>query len=58
MKISYSDERKAYCVQIEYPETEIWTGGDNIVEARRGFVAYMTDLFDDALREQLKEIKR
>lgn len=57
MKITYNEERQAYCVLIE-PETEIWIVGDNIAEVRRGFAAYMTGLFDNALREQLKEIKR
>ena len=55
MKITYNEERQAYCVLIEYPETEIWVAGDNIAEARREFAVYMTNLFDNTLRKQLKD---
>lgn len=55
MKIGYNDNSEIYYIYLEYPETEIYIKANDIVEARETFIKGMTQLFDEAVREQLKD---
>lgn len=53
MKITYSKE--GYQILLEYPETEIYISVDNIVDARKHFIAAMTFAFDSTVNEQFQK---
>lgn len=55
MKITYDNKSKAYHITLEYPETEIYIGTDDIVEARTMFVERMQELFNQTIRDNLKD---
>ena len=54
MKITYNKKSDVYCVDLEYPETEIYIKADEITEVKDMFVAHMSWLFEETIREQLK----
>lgn len=55
MKIHHNNKMNIWCVDLEYPETEIYIKAEDIVQARETFIKHMTWLFDATLREQLKD---
>lgn len=55
MKIIYDNKSEAYHITLEYPETEIYIGTDDIVEVRTMFIERMQELFNQAIRDNLKD---
>lgn len=55
MKITYNKKSDIYCIDLEYPETEMYIRADNIAEVREMFIEHMAWLFDLTLCEQLKD---
>ena len=55
MLIAYNDKSDIYRVDLMYPETEIYIKAEDIVQAREMFIERMTWLFDEAVRERLKD---
>ena len=56
MKITYDYKTDVYRVDIEYPETELYIKAKEIAEVKDIFISNMSWLFEDAIREQLKEV--
>lgn len=55
MKIIYDDKEDRYIVNLENYENIVVLNTNDIVEARKYFIENMTLLFNNAIREQLKE---
>ena len=56
MKVIYDKEVSAYRIDFEkFFELPLLLNTDDIVEARELFINNMKFLFDDAVREQLKD---
>lgn len=55
MRIRHNHKMDIWCVDLEYPEIEIYIKAGNIAQAREEFIKRMTWLFDATLREQLKD---
>ena len=55
MKIVYNKKYGIYRIDLEYPETEIYIKSDNITEVKDIFIANMSWLFEETIREQLKD---
>ena len=55
MKISYNKNSEIYQIDLEYPETQLCLKAENIVEAKDMFIEHMSWLFEEALREKLKD---
>lgn len=55
MMITYNDKSDIYRIDLMYPETEIYIKANDIAEAKDIFVAHMASLFEEALREKLKD---
>lgn len=56
MKIVYNDKSDIYSIDLMYPETEIYIKANDITEARKIFIERMAWLFDEAVREKLKDL--
>lgn len=54
MKIIYNDKEGKYIVNLENYENIVMLNTVDIVEAREYFIEHMKWLFDEAVREQLK----
>lgn len=55
MKVIYDKEQDAYRVEFEKFEPPLFINTNDIVEAREFFIKHMTFLFNDTVREQLKD---
>lgn len=55
MKVIYDDKESRYIVNLENYENITVLNTNDIVKAREYFIEHMTSLFNDAVREQLKE---
>ena len=55
MKVAYNEKSDIYRVDLMYPDTEIYIKAEDIVQARELFVERMKWLFDEAIREKLKD---
>ena len=55
MKVIYDDKENRYIVNLENYENITVLNTNDIVEARERFVERMESLFNDAVREQLKD---
>ena len=55
MKVIYDKEQNIYCVDFERFELPLFLNTDDIAEARELFIKHMTFLFNDTVREQLKD---
>lgn len=55
MKIVYNNKSDIYRIDLEYPETEICIKADNIAKVKDIFIDRMSWLFEETLREQLKD---
>lgn len=55
MLIAYNDKSDIYRIDLMYPETEIYIKAEDIVQAKERFVEHMAWLFDEAVREKLKD---
>ena len=55
MKIRCNSKEDIWCIDLEYPEIELYIKAKNIVQAREEFIKHMTWLFDATIREQLKD---
>ena len=55
MLIAYNEKSDIYRIDLMYPETEIYIKAEDIVQARQIFIERMKWLFDEAIREQLKD---
>ena len=55
MKIVYNKKSDIYQIDLEYPETQLCVQAENIAEAKDIFIAHMSWLFEESLREQLKD---
>lgn len=55
MKIRYNSKVDIWCIDLEYPEIELYIKAKDIVQARELFIERMTWLFDVTVREQLKD---
>lgn len=55
MKVIYDDKQQAYIVELENFESPLFINTDDIVEAKKYFIEHMTFLFDETIREQLKD---
>lgn len=55
MKIIYDEKQHLYLVEPEYPETELWINTDDIATARDVFLEHMKNVFNDTVREKLKD---
>ena len=57
MKITYDYKADVYRIDLEYPDTEIYIKATNIAEVREYFIERMSWLFEETIREQLKEVE-
>jgi hypothetical protein len=55
MRIRYNGKENIWCIDLEYPEIEIYIKAENIMQVREAFIERMTWLFDATVREQLKD---
>lgn len=55
MKVIYEPYEGLYLVKIEYPETLTWINTRDITVAKEKFIESMTELFNDAICEALKD---
>lgn len=55
MKVIYDEKEDRYIVNLENYENIIVLNTSDIVEAREYFIENMTFLFNEAIREQLKD---
>lgn len=55
MKIVYNDKDDLYNINLEYPETELYIVGKNIEEVKKRFIDMMISLFDDTIKNSLKD---
>lgn len=55
MLIAYNDKSDIYRIDLSYPETEIYIKAEDIVQAREIFIERMTWMFDEAVRNRLKD---
>lgn len=55
MKVVYEKESGIYCVILEYPETEIRVAADSITKAKSVFIDHISQGFELAIQEQLKD---
>ena len=55
MLIAYNDKSDVYRVDLMYPETEIYIKANDIAHAKEIFVDRMAWLFDEAVRDKLKD---
>lgn len=58
MKVIYDDKENRYIVNLENYENITVLNTNDIVEARERFVERMESLFNDAVRDQLKDCAR
>ena len=55
MKITYEPHQETYLIQIEEPENVTWINTKDVVVAREEFIRRMTESFNDAICEALKD---
>lgn len=55
MLIAYNDKSDIYRIDLMYPETEIYIKAEDITQARQIFIERITWMFDEAVREKLKD---
>lgn len=55
MKIRHNSKADIWCVDLEYPEIEIYIKAEDIAQVREEFIKRMTWLFDATIRKQLKD---
>ena len=55
MKIRHNRKVNIWCIDLEYPETEIYIKAEDIAQVRETFINRMVWLFEATLREQLKD---
>lgn len=55
MKIIYDDKQEMYYVELEYPENIVHVNTKDIAEAREYLIKNITELFNNAVNEQLKD---
>lgn len=55
MKVTYNKKSDIYRVDLIYPDTEIYIKAEDVVQARELFVERMKWMFDEAIREKLKD---
>lgn len=55
MKVIFNNIENAYIAEFEYYEMKTLLNTNDIVEARKYFIEHMTTLFNNAVKEQLKD---
>ena len=55
MKIAYNKKSDIYRIDLEYPETEIYIKANEIAEVKDIFIAKMSWLFEETIREQSED---
>lgn len=56
MKVIFNNIENVYIVELEEFENKTILNTDDIVEAREYFIKHMTTLFNNAVKENLKEV--
>lgn len=55
MKVVFNNIENAYIAEFEYYEMKTLLNTNDIVEARKYFIEHMTTMFNNAVKEQLKD---
>lgn len=55
MKVIFNNIEDAYVIEFENYENRFLFNTDDIVEARKYFIEHMTLLFNNAIKEHLKD---